>query len=458
VAWNTFKQLTNPTVHYGLSPHSLAHKASSDSSVTYPTSRTWANTVKLNNLHPYTTYYYKIESTNSTIESFKTARLAGDHASFAAALVVDMGVFGPDGLSERNVSYTGQSITSPLKPKEQTTIQRLVKSASSYEFVLHPGDLAYADSWLKELKLGYINGTKADGPALYEGLLEQFYDQLSDVSKSKAYMVGPGNHEANCVNGGSGTDTEATLCPVGQTNFTQYINRFGPVMPTSQFLPSHNPAQQRAREEARRLSRPPFWYSFDYGMAHFLVFDTETDLGVGLVGPDEFGGGQNDADGSFGGYKDQQHDFIINDLAGVNRDDTPWVVVAGHRPWYVSSSSPCIVCQEAFEPLFLKGGVDLAMFGHVHNAEVIKPIANNVTDPAGFNNPKAPMYIVQGAAGHFEGLDSLFSPSPPYVDWANDQVYSFAKILFKDKNHLEVQIIESNTGAILHSAPLFKEH
>ena len=30
--------------------------------------------------------------------------------------------------------------------------------------------------------------------------------------------------------------------------------------------------------------------------------------------------------------------------------------------------------------------------GHVHNAEVIKPIANNVTDPAGFNNPKAPMY------------------------------------------------------------------
>jgi len=66
--------------------------------------------------------------------------------------------------------------------------------------------------------------------------------------------------------------------------------------------------------------------------------------------------------------------------------------------------------------------------------------------------------VVQGAAGHFEGLDSLFSPSPPYVAWANDQVYSFAKILFKDKNHLEVQFIESNTGAILHSAPLFKKH
>lgn len=82
---------------------------------------------------------YKIDSTNSTIDSFKTARLAGDPTPFAAALVIDMGVFGPDGLSERNLSYSNKSITYPLKPKEHTTIQQLVKSASSYEFVLHPG-------------------------------------------------------------------------------------------------------------------------------------------------------------------------------------------------------------------------------------------------------------------------------------------------------------------------------
>lgn len=66
--------------------------------------------------------------------------------------------------------------------------------------------------------------------------------------------------------------------------------------------------------------------------------------------------------------------------------------------------------------------------------------------------------VVQGAGGHFEGLDPLFSPNPPYIAWANDTVYSFSKILFKDKHHLEVQFIESNTGAILHSATLFKKH
>lgn len=31
--------------------------------------------------------------------------------------------------------------------------------------------------------------------------------------------------------------------------------------------------------------------------------------------------------------------FIVDDLAGVNRNDTPWVVVNGHRPIYTTSSS-----------------------------------------------------------------------------------------------------------------------
>ena len=90
---------------------------------------------------------YKIDSTNSTVGSFKTALPAGDHTPFTAAVVIDMGVFGPDGLSERNVSYTGQNITYPLKPKEHTTIQQLVKGASSYEFVLHPGKFPIQDAF-----------------------------------------------------------------------------------------------------------------------------------------------------------------------------------------------------------------------------------------------------------------------------------------------------------------------
>jgi hypothetical protein len=115
-----------------------------------------------------------------------------------------MGVFGPNGLSTRNVSYTGQAIANALNPGDHTTIDCLVADAANYEFVLHPGDFAYAgesvfgmvirrypsrllalkavrryllrllDAWLKEEVLGYINGTFAQGPQVYEGLNEIF--------------------------------------------------------------------------------------------------------------------------------------------------------------------------------------------------------------------------------------------------------------------------------------------
>lgn len=57
------------------------------------------------------------------------------------------------------------------------------------KFILHPGDFAYADAWLKEETLGYINGTMAQGPLVYEGLNEQFWDQLAVVSANTPYMV-----------------------------------------------------------------------------------------------------------------------------------------------------------------------------------------------------------------------------------------------------------------------------
>ncbi|KAF8175082.1 Metallo-dependent phosphatase-like protein [Mycena galopus ATCC 62051] len=305
IGWSTFQQLEQPMVHFGESPHAMSRSASSQSSTTYPTSRTWSNTVTLTMLKPYTTYYYKIVSTNSTVGSFKTARAAGDPTPFT---IIDMGVFGPDGLSTRQMSYTGQAVVNSLNPGDHTTIQALVATASQYEFILHPGDFAYADAWLSELNLGYINGTQAQGPQIYEALVEQFFDQL------------------------------ATLSGIGALS--------------------------------------PFWYSFDYGMTHYLMFDTETDFGNGIIAPDEAGGGA-DFDGPFGSYMNQQIDFIEKDLAAVDRSITPWVIAAGHRP------GACTTCQETFEPLLIKHGVDL-----------LGPLANNTKDPA----------------GHFEGLDLMTTP------------------------------------------------
>ena len=50
-------------------------------------------------------------------------------------------------------------------------------------------------------------------------------------------------------------------------------------MPTVTSIYSLTSAAAQARANAAKLANPPFWYSFDYGMTHFVMIDTETDLG-----------------------------------------------------------------------------------------------------------------------------------------------------------------------------------
>lgn len=119
-----------------------------------------------------------------------------------------------------------------------------------------------------------------------------------------------GNHEANCDNGAN-----LSLCLPGQMNFTGYRAHWN--------MPS---------DISGGLGN--FWYSFDHGMAHFVMFNTETDF---PNAPDEPGGqGVEDA-GPFAPTGTQLA-WLKNDLASVDRKKTPWVIAAGHRPWYVSTS------------------------------------------------------------------------------------------------------------------------
>ena len=162
---------------------------------------------------------------------------------------------------------------------------------------------------------------------------------MTPITTSKPYMVGPGNHEANCDNGGTGGYT-ASICMPGQTNFTGYINHFR--MPSAESGGTGN-----------------FWYSFDFGMTHYVQFDTETDLGHGLIAPDSPQGGTEDS-GPFA-LANTQANWLAADLAKVDRTKTPWIVVAGHRAWY-SSGSICTACQQAFENVLNENNVDLVGF------------------------------------------------------------------------------------------------
>lgn len=126
-----------------------------------------------------------------------------------------------------------------------------------------------------------------------------------------------------------------------------------------------------------------FWYSFDYGLAHFIAFDGETDYPYspewpfardvknGETKPKESETYITDS-GPFGTvngsiYENEsyeQYRWLEEDLAKIDREKTPWVIAMSHRPMYSSQvSSYQKNMREAFEGLFLKYGVDAYLSG-----------------------------------------------------------------------------------------------
>ena len=100
VSWNTYTPVSQPTVYYGSEPFDMTSTATSNVSVTYPTSTTWNNHVLLTGLSSATKYYYRVineecyECGEEELYTFMTARAAGDTTPFSMAVVVDLGLMG----------------------------------------------------------------------------------------------------------------------------------------------------------------------------------------------------------------------------------------------------------------------------------------------------------------------------------------------------------------------------
>ncbi|KAL3445822.1 Metallo-dependent phosphatase-like protein [Aspergillus insuetus] len=443
IGWNTYSHLDESCVRFGTSSGNLDHvSCMAGQPTTYLSSRTYENVVILENLTPGLTYYYKIVSTNSTIDHFLSPRTPGDKTPFSFNAVIDLGVYGEDGYTIKGDKTKKDTIPNINPALNHTTIGRLAATVNDYEFIIHPGDFAYADDWLLSAN------NVLDGENAYQAIIENFYTQLAPIAGRKPYMASPGNHEASCQE----IPHTSGLCPEGQKNFTDFMHRFGQTMPTSFPSVSSNNSAKILANQARQLSQPPFWYSFEYGMAHIIMFDTETDFEDAPSGQ----GGSAGLDGGPFGTKDQQLEFLKADLASVDRAVTPWIIVAGHRPWYTTGRT-CGSCHEAFESLFYEYGVDLGVFGHEHNSQRFLPVYDGTLDPNGMHNPKAPMYIVAGAAGNIEGLSKAIK-KPKSLVFLNDKDYAYATIKVLDKNNLAIDFVESTTGEILDRSVLFKSH
>ncbi|TKA49820.1 hypothetical protein B0A55_13405, partial [Friedmanniomyces simplex] len=113
---------------------------------------------------------------------------------------------------------------------------------------------------------------------------------------------------------------------------------------------------------------------------------------------------------------------------------------------------------DVFEPLFLNYSVDLVLSGHVHAYERNAPMFNNQPDPKELDNPAFPWYITNGAAGHYDGLDTLDRPLQNYSRYAQDTAYGWSRLSFHNSTHLTQDFVASGNGSVLDSATLYKAH
>ena len=118
------------------------------------------------------------------------------------------------------------------------------------------------------------------------------------------------------------------------------------------------------------------FYSYTNGMLHNIVLNSFADFETGS----------------------NQYRWLLVHLASIDRQETPWVMVSIHCPFYNTFSThqndpQPVQMKKHLEPLLVKYRVNFVVSGHVHAYSRSKPVANNLLTPTG------PIHIVLGNGG-----------------------------------------------------------
>lgn len=131
-----------------------------------------------------------------------------------------------------------------------------------------------------------------------------------------------------------------------------------------------------------------FWYSFTYGPVKIVVMSTEHDFSRGS----------------------SQHNYLVREMANVDRAVTPWLIFVGHRPMYVTDYFSDLMVKN-LEKELLEYKVDIAIWGHIHTYERLCAIVNYTctsrSDQGVYVSPASPVHVVIGNAG--QGKHTEFS-------------------------------------------------
>merc|ERR1711916_100889 len=367
VGWLTGDKTSSSTVKYGTSKSSLDATATGSCSSSDIFGIGHAHEVILSSLPGDTLVYYQVgdaEGGWSGVYAFRTTREAKVAEPYTFGIYGDLGV--------TNGANTMRGINS---------------HAPQWDFVVHAGDISYAN----------------DHPLEETKVWREFFGTLQPTMTSIPYMVGAGNHEA--------WNRES----LRSANFTEYKELFT--------MPMKNQYNN-------------MFYSFDYGVqgpdgnaVHIIMLSTESD----------YPGKPTDLMYEFGASTDEyaQVNWVAEDLkaAAANRHNVPWIVVVGHRPIYCAGdpysangkpAGNSAVLQAWLEKQFKEAAVDAYVAGHSHLYQRSWPVYNNVPVHT-YDNPGAPVYLVSGAAGNAEGHSTGGSPLV-WTAYKNNSAFGYSSM------------------------------
>eukprot|EP01091_Cochliopodium_minus_P006345 TRINITY_DN1622_c0_g2_i1.p1 TRINITY_DN1622_c0_g2~~TRINITY_DN1622_c0_g2_i1.p1 ORF type:complete len:422 (+),score=100.11 TRINITY_DN1622_c0_g2_i1:404-1669(+) len=277
---------------------------------------------------------------------------------------------------------------------------------NKYEFVLHAGDISYANDYED-----------------YERVWNTWFEDVQPVISNIPWQVSVGNHEVSC---------RTAYCINATEDFVDFKYKF-----------------EMAGNESG--SNTNMFYSFNYQNVHFISISTETDY---PNSPENYGN------------KKDQLEWLENDLKNanlpLNRQKRPFVIVYGHRPIYTGNEEKggqpkgySKELQISFESLFKRYNVDIFFAGHVHNYQRNYPIYNNTVVSNEYNNPNATIYIISGAAGQKEGLEKVRK-----ANWLahGEEEWGFGIVDVISNNQLVWTFYSSKTEKVLDKVVINKSN
>jgi hypothetical protein len=241
---------------------------------------------------------------------------------------------------------------------------------------------------------------------------EVFHDNIEMLSAEIPWMVTMGNHERDWP--GTNSTKFGGMDSMGECGVPT-MRRFAAHPFVSSSLP---PSDQP-------------WYSIEVGVITIIVMSTEHDMALGSA----------------------QHAWLLKKFQSIDRQATPWLVVAGHRPYVVDSDWSgdqdfATYFQDSIGNLLNNYQVDVLLGGHHHSYQRSCPMNGRTCGAKGL------VVVNAGMAG--AGLNSVSSTKPSIFRHVDDKHFGYLRIV-ADNATLQAEFVHSESRKVYDQITLKKD-